>query len=89
MQFAAYTVICNKLGKQRDRTPAFSNRRANQMQPRVTIMTGRLRKSLKKLIEKFLSETKNDNFVFSNAQDRSISMNSTSRQMGWQDRKQI
>jgi len=32
---------------------------------------------------------KNDNFVFSNAQDRYISMNSTSPQLGWQDRKQI
>jgi len=35
------------------------------------------------LIEKFLPETKNDNFIFSNAQDRYISMNSTSRQLGW------
>jgi len=40
------------------------------------------------LIEKS-SFPKKDNFVFSNAQDRFISINSTSRQLGWQDWEQI
>jgi len=41
------------------------------------------------LIEKLFSATKSDNFHSSNAQDRSFSMNSTSRQLGWKDRKQF
>jgi len=45
--FAAYyNSVTNSTNKaERVRTPAFSNRWANKMQSRVTIMTGRLRAS--------------------------------------------